>query len=39
VQLLVREAEQKAEGVPVGADRVRARLPLPQEALGEEAFQ
>jgi hypothetical protein len=39
VQLLVREAEQQPEGVPVGMDRVRAHLPLPQEALSEEAFQ
>ncbi len=32
----VREAQQESVGVPVGGDRVRAGLALPDEALGEE---
>jgi len=39
VQLLMRERQQQAEGVAIRTDRVRARLPLLHEALGEEPLQ
>jgi hypothetical protein len=38
-QALLGEYEEEAKGVAIGTDRVRARLPLLHQALGEEAFQ
>lgn len=38
-RLLPRQAQQQLEGVAVGADRVRAGLPLGQQPLGEERLQ
>ena len=39
VQPLLRKLQQQTEGIAIRTDRVRTRLPLLHQALGEEPFQ